>query len=475
LKRSSAHRPFVVVGGGVSGLAAAATLVGAEPASGISVIVCEREGELGGKARTLELDDFRIETGPVTFLDDTPALTECIRSAGLEEERVRAQRVAGRRFLIRAGRMREVPAHPLRFIRSGPLGLPGLLRLLAEPLVPRAAPDRVRDETVEAFARRRLGARAAERLVTPLVRGVWAGDPAQLSVVSAFPRWAELERTHGSLLRGMLAGRRGGAAGAEPRELGSRAPSSFRGGIEALPRALAALPGVEVRLRTTVRSITRAGQEWRVEGSVGPPIEAAGVILAGEARPMAALLAPTAPRTAQALRTLHSPPVTIVALGYPAASAARFPEGFGALAAPGAGVRLLGTLWDGRIFPDRSPPGQLLVRVIYGGSVDPESAALDDDRLAALAHSELDRLLGLPEPPRLSHVIRWSEAIPQYDLAHLTRRETAEEELASLPGLELAGTALSGVSFGKAVEAGTAAAARLLATRARGASAPGPD
>ncbi|MEW6073038.1 MAG: protoporphyrinogen oxidase, partial [Planctomycetota bacterium] len=205
-------RRVVVVGGGISGLAAAwmawDVLAAAGAPAPDDVILLEAAPAVGGKARTIARAGWTVEGGPTGFLDNEPVLDRLIARAGLEK--LPADAAAARRFLVRGGVAREIHAHPLRLARSGLLSPAGLLRVALEPFVPRRADPA--DESIWDFARRRLGLQIADRLIAPLVLGVFAGDARRLSLASSFPRMAELEAEHGSLVRALIRLRRRGAA-----------------------------------------------------------------------------------------------------------------------------------------------------------------------------------------------------------------------------------------------------------------------
>ncbi len=450
---------IVVVGAGVSGLAAAHRLAKSAAAAGrdLDVIVLERGAQVGGKARTLHEGGFRIETGPTSYLDNSEPFRELVSSAGLDDVRIQADAAAKKRYLVRGGVLRLVQAHPLKFATSGLLGPLGVARIAAEPFLPRISEEAAQDETVWQFARRRLGAQAADRLIAPMVLGVHAGDAKKLSLQAAFPRLAALEREHGSLIRGALARKRAGQGGGPTGPSG--AVSSFVEGLGALPEALAATPGVVVRCGATVTGVDKTPEGWRVvvDGD-SEAIPSDAVILAGEGYAMGRLLSPVDADGGAALAGIPTPPVTVVALGFTAEQARSLPLGFGALVQRGGGLRLLGTLWDSQVFVGRSPEDHVLIRAMYGGSVDPEAGRLDDQEVLALARRELAMLVGIEAPPVHVRVVRWDKAIPQYEVGHQARVAAVESACARNPGLYVAGNALYGVAFSKAAEAGLHAA-----------------
>ncbi len=454
----------VVVGGGISGLAAAWSAWEATGAGPVQVLLLEGETELGGKARTLRRDGWTVELGPTGYLDNEPVLDRLAQRAGLEK--LHADEAAARRFLVRKGKLREIRPHPLRFALSGIVSPLGLARIAREPWIAQRVSDE--EESIWDFAERRLGRQAAERLIAPMVLGVFAGDARRLSLPAAFPRMAELEAEYGSLFRAMKRLARakqlsGGPAGP------SGVLTSFAAGLEELPRALGERAPFEVRSGAWVEELTIApdGPTWRlrVRGDA-EAISADAVVLAGEAWNAAPLLEGIAPEVATELRALPSPGLAVVALGYGPEALERVPRGFGALISRTEGFRILGVLWDTHLFPGRSPEGHLLVRAMIGGATDPEAAELSEDELVSIACSDLQRLHGLPASPIFQHVVRWPRAIPQYELGHLARVRRIDEHLEALyrraPGLALAGNHQRGIAFGKASLQGWQAGERAV-------------
>lgn len=487
---------LVVVGGGISGLAAAhaaadrlgdrlvrsdtdtSSGTGRGEGGDVEIVVLERESAVGGKARTVADQGFTVEAGPTGFLAPDPAIERLVRAAGVERDLLPSDQAAARRFIVRGGRMREVSMHPLRFAASGLLGPCAILRALGEPWVKRRDAS-VGDESVWDFARRRLGRQAADRLIAPMVLGVFAGDAKRLSLAGAFPRLAALEAEHGSLVRGMVAQARrrrsdrmasaSSEQDAAPIVAGPAGPGgrlvSFAAGMETLPRALSR-GAATVRCGVRVEAIERGASGEFLVRLAAETMRADAVILACEAWAASALVADLAPGLAAGLAEIPYPPVAVVALGYTADAARRLPSGFGVLIPRGEGYRALGVLWETSIFPGRSPEGAVLLRAMLGGAVDPEAGIADEAALVAWTRSDLRGLAGIDASPIFTHVRRWDRAIPQYVLGHQDRVRRIEAEVALQPGLFLAGNALHGVAFGKAAAAGLAAgeaAADLLA------------
>ncbi len=448
-----AVKRLVVIGGGISGLAAAwgALDFARKANSAVEVLVLEREADVGGKVRSIHEDGYLVEAGPGGFLDNEPAVRRLIAGARMNDEVLPANEAAANRYIVRDGRMRLVDPHPIRFARSGLLGAGGMLRLLGEPFIKGRRDES--DETVWDFAARRIGPEAANQLIAPMVLGVFAGDAKRLSLPAAFPKMATLEREHGSLVRGMLAKRKepsGGPAGPAGKL------TSFRGGLHALPAALAAIDDLSVECDSAVEAVTRsANGSWELRvADRSEPIPADAVVFSGEPWAMAPLLRPHGAELADRLDGILCPPVTVMALGFGPQALDKAPVGFGVLIPRGEGFRILGCLWETHLFPGRSPHGRLLVRVMLGGAVDPEVTYLPDDELVSTVRDDLKRLMNIGEPPIFQRIVRWPRAIPQYELGHLDRVAAIEWDLGRLPGLFIAGNAMHGIAFAKAATTG---------------------
>ncbi|MEE2778703.1 MAG: protoporphyrinogen oxidase [Acidobacteriota bacterium] len=442
---------LVVIGGGVSGLTAAWVAARADPA--LEVLVLERGSVVGGKARTFRDGDWRVECGPTGFLAPDENIERLLSETGLDASVVSADEAAAHRFVVRGGRVREVSPHPIKFLGSGILGPLGAARALAEPFVGRRKGDG--DESVWHFASRRVGRQAADRLAAPMVLGVFAGDARRLSLAAAFPRLAELETDHGSLVRGVLARGREVRAGARARTPPGKL-TSLSEGMGALCEALGEGP-FELRRGRPVDVIQPCGGGYSVRVA-GDDISADAVVLACEAFAAGNLVEAFAPSLAGELSAISYPPVSVVGLGFEGSAWAGVPHGFGVLVPRGEGLRTLGFLWESHIFPGRSPRQCHLLRAMVGGAVDPEATSLSDEELVALVRSEAQALLAIEEEPVFRHVHRWERAIPQYEVGHPGRVGRIEAELNRLPGLFMAGNSLRGIAFGKAVAAGITAA-----------------
>ncbi len=444
-----AQRRIVVVGGGISGLSAALRLRdGLGPQAVITVV--DQADRLGGKLRTRPLLDGYAEAGAETFLTTDPAAVELAERVGLGD----ALRHPGttQAALAIDGELHPIPGGTL-------MGIPADPRSVAEVApVAAADPDEGRpllapgaDVSVGALVRARLGEPVLDRLVDPLLGGVYAGRGDDLSLSATVPALAAACRTEPTLtgaVRAALAARPAGG----PRQIFA----TIDGGLSRLVDAVARASGAEIRLGAPVGSLEPAGPGWRVGG-----LDADAVVLAVPARPAARLLAPVSPQAAAEVGALDYASVALVTL---AVRDAKLPElsGFLVPASQGYAVKAL-TIFTTKWAHLARPDGLAVLRASVGRYRDTGVLHRTDEDLAALVHAELGALLGTPLPaPELVRVDRWGGALPQYAPGHLDRVTRARAELLGAQGIALAGAAYDGVGVPACIRSGQAAAERLL-------------
>jgi oxygen-dependent protoporphyrinogen oxidase len=457
----------VIVGAGIAGLACAHRLAAAP--GGCDVVVLEASDRAGGHLRTERIDEFLCEWGPNGFLDNAPDTLALVDTLGLRAEVVPSQDKARRRFVFRGGRLRLLPGSPAAFLTSDVLSFGAKLRIAREPFA-RQRPDG--DETIHAFAARRLGREAADILVDPMVSGIFAGDARQLSLRAAFPKMWELEEQHGGLFRALLARRRKVRSSGAPVGSPLGRLTSFANGIETLPKALAARLGGRLRLGSPVSGLTRAAgaaAQWKVALETGENLTADHVVIAVPPPAASALLGPVDATLAATLATIPLAPLVVVALGFDRGALGHSLDGFGFLVPRGQGARILGALWESSVYPGRAASGHALIRVMTGGAHDPSVADLTDDQLLALVRGDLLTTMGITVEPGMVRIIRHRNAIPQYTVGHLDRLACIDAALKRLPGLHLTGHGYRGVGINAAIADAVSLAARLVAVRPDGA------
>ena len=454
-----------IAGGGISGLTLALQLGdrASDVEGGLEVVVLEARDRLGGNIRTEQVDGYTMEAGPNGFLDNAPATLDLVRRLGLEDRLQPADPRAARRFLYRDGRLHLLPSGPGGLLTTRALSLRGRLRVLGEPLV-RRGPEAV-DESVHAFASRRIGAEAASVLVDAMVSGVFAGDARQLSLGSAFPRMAAMEAEHGSLIRAMAARRKrrkeddpaGGPAGP------GGTLTSFDEGMSVLVDGLGAALGPAVRTGRPAVGLEQQGGRWRVRLEDGGAVDADAVVLTVPSARAATLLGPVDEGLAAVTGSIPAAGLAVLALGYRVADVGgSAPDGFGFLVPRGQGPRILGCLWSSSIFPGRAPEGHVLFRCMIGGARDDEAVSLDEGELMDVVRRDLRTTMGITGGPRFVRIYRWPAGIPQYTIGHAERLERIQARLRDLPGLHVGGSAYHGVSMNACIASAPAQAERVL-------------
>jgi oxygen-dependent protoporphyrinogen oxidase len=434
----------VVVGGGISGLTAAFHLARA----GRRVAVLEATERVGGAIETWADGGWRFEMGPNTVLESDPSVSRLLHESGMDGEKITASPSAKRRYLYKGGRLVPLPGGPGGFLTT-PLFPPGAkLRVLREPWIGRPPGDV--EESIAQFFRRRLGQAFLDYAAGPFVSGVYAGDPERLSARWAMPRMHGFEERHGSLIRGVFAGRKPPSGGAM---------FSFREGLEELPRKLAREIG-DVRTGVLCDQVVRTEGGFRVETSAGPVV-AARVVLAVPADAAARLLEEATSGVSRLFAEIPYAAVAILSLGFRREAVGHPLEGFGFLAPRKEGLNVLGCLFPSEIFPGRAPAGHVALAAFAGGRTNPEVAGWGDERLASTLLSELRGPLALEGEPVFRLIRRWPRAIPQYEVGHGRFVERAKEIERALPGLRFSGNYLGGVSVPDCIKNATALAEAL--------------
>jgi oxygen-dependent protoporphyrinogen oxidase len=459
----------IIIGGGISGLALAFRIQQRAPSAEITLL--EERARPGGTLWTERRDGFQVEIGPNGFLDTKPTTADLCRDIGLGERLIAADRESARnRYLFQNGRLKPLPTGLGSFLRTDLLSWRGKLSFLLERFRPQrrdGAP-----ESIDTFARRRYGTEVADVLADALVAGIYAGDPALLSVRASFPRLVALEEEHGSVLKGMVATARRQRAEAAAAGRPYRRPGtmwSFREGLRPLAEALAGSLRQPPLLGAAARRIEQTAgpgsplPRWTVHGDGRERWDADAVVLACPAYRQETLLAEVDRELAERVGGIPYNRVAVVALGYRRADVPRPLDGFGFLVPQRTRRDLLGVQWCSSLFPDRAPAGAVLLRAMCGGWHRPDIVGWDDARLLAAVRAELGLAMGITARPVFHHIVRWDRAIPQYVLGHPETVAWIEERAGHHPGLFLGGNCYRGVALNDCTEQAQVLAGRVAA------------
>ena len=439
----------VIIGGGVSGLATAYDL----KCRGHSVQVLERQRQAGGNAISEKFDGFLMEHGPSTMNAHIPASGAISSELGLDALRCDLGDGIRNRYLVQDGRLTGIPVGPLGFLTSKYLSPIARLRMVAEMLSPHQGEEE--DETVMEFCSRRFGHEFAERVIDPLVAGIYAGRAQELSMSAVFPKLLMLEKKYGSVTLGAMHRHREG--GKMP---GSRL-FSWNGGIATLPQTLTKRLGNSINLGCAVRNISRRADGFHINAGKAGDLQARSVIIATQPHVAAQLIERIDPVGAAAAEQIQAPPVAVVYLGYQRHQVSHPLDGLGLLTSEAENRNILGAQFCSTMFPGRAPEGHVAVSAYVGGARSPDLAGLSTDELIDMVRSEFSDLIGAKGNPVMAKVRHWPLVLPQYRLGHekLVRKiEAAHERQA---GLFMTGNYLAGPSVAACLTVAKQTASRV--------------
>jgi len=464
-----------IVGGGIAGLTAAFSLYEQAANAGLPLTctLIEAGRGWGGKIVTHRVGDLTIEAGPDSFLSQKPWALELCNKLGLSGRLINTNEHQKKTFVYSRGRLRELPEGlvvivPTKlgpFLKSGLISWPGIARMGLDLALPARRSDG--DESLASFFSRRLGREAFERVVEPLMAGIYAGDATQISLRATFPRFLDLERQHGSLIRGMLASRSASAIS------GRTMFVTLQDGLVELVQALLArltTAGAKLMTQQSVAAMrvrqtnTNHPIGWTYDLTLesGAVISANAVVLATPAFVSADLVRPLSPIAAELLGAIPYASTATISLAYKAGTLGAEVSGFGFVVPRVERRDLLAATWTSVKWPHRAPDSQTLVRCYLGGVGREKILQEDDAALIRRVRDELRSMTGVTGEPAYAEVNRWDRGMPQYTLGHLDRLETIQRSLDRYPGLLLAGAAYRGIGIPDCIRDGTDAASGVI-------------
>ena len=456
---------IAIIGGGISGLTAALTLEDQRRAGALDYTLFESSPRLGGVLHTDHVDACIVEAGPDSFISEKPWATDLCRTLGLGDQLIGSNDAGRKTYILVRGRLIPMPDGlmfmvPTKILPTGfsPLFSWSTKLRMAQELFhpPRAA---TADESVASFIERHYGAEMVGRLADPLLSGVYGGEASSLSVRAVLPRFAEMERTHGSLGRALFAARK-----KMPHSANKPAPlfTSLKNGMQQLVETLVPrLDPASLIINTQVASIERGSAGWTVSaGSKSDHFDA--VILALPTHAAAKFLATCCADLSAELAAIGYTSSITVAIGYSREVRHSLPPGFGFLVPRSEGKRLLAATFVHNKFPHRAPEDRALLRCFFAGSNAENIWQLSDDAIVATVRNELQQILGLRAVPLFARVYKWKSAMAQYGVGHLDRLDRIERLRQQLPGLALAGNGLRGIGVPDCVRSGQEAASQVL-------------
>jgi oxygen-dependent protoporphyrinogen oxidase len=454
----------IVIGGGISGLAAAYALQKSEA----TYLLLEASDHLGGKIITYAGEGFLIEGGPDSFLTQKRAALDLCRELGLGDQLIGSNHTAtpstyvlskGKLHPMPEGMMLMAPTMILPILRSKLISWPGKLRMGLEIFIGRNTT--VADESLGAFVRRRMGSELLAKIAGPLMAGIHAGDPEALSLRSTFPMFTDMEKTHRSLVLGMMKRKKQQAA--QP-STGPR-PSMFTtlsGGLQQLPDAIAArLNPQQVKLNTRVQSIAAAGDQHKLSLTDGTSILADNVVFTTPAYVTAEIVRQLDPTLAENLRRIRYVSTSTVSLAFRRSEITCDLNGFGFIVPATEGRKINACSWSSTKFSHRAPDDFVLMRVFIGGAFAENLAEQDDATLIDIARTELREIMGITATPMLARAYRWTKSNPQYNVGHSALITDIDQLASAHPGLYLAGAAYRGSGIPDCIQSGFDTAVKI--------------
>ena len=469
-----------VIGGGITGLAAAQRLV--SRSNNVQVVLLESSRRLGGIIRTEAADGYLMELGPDSFITNKPAALQLCEEIGFTDQLIPTDAGFRRSLVLRNGKplpvpdgfMLMAPSNPWAILTTPVLSIAGRLRLLSEAWIARRTTDE--DESLASFVRRRFGQQALERLVQPLVGGLYTADPEKLSLKATLPRFPEMEQSHGSVIRATMAQQRidrnrspqshsvvNESSGSGARYgLFASAAGGLSDMVTAIERTLRKSRQVEIQLGVEVTSLERlpaSASQWGVQLRDQGPMAFDAVIMTLPTHAAARILSTAiSPELQAALQEIEYASSAIVVSGHRLSDFDHPLDAFGLVVPAIEKRKIMAVSFSSRKFPDRAPAGQILLRTFVGGALQPELLHNDDETISGFVNDELRSIFGMKAEPMFSEVIRYNNAMPQYHVGHLDRVARIESLLKNTPGLYLAGSAYTGVGIPDSIASGWLAA-----------------
>lgn len=441
-------RKIVIVGAGITGLATAYWL----KKSGFDVTVIEKESVVGGNIQTLSNNGTLFDSGPNSGLETTPLIANLVDELNLKDEFCYANPSANKRYILRDEILHPLPMNPKSFIQSKLFSTKGKLRIFLEPFIGKSEDGYY--QSIALFVRRRLGHEFLDYAINPFVSGVFAGDPEQLSVKSAFPKLYRLEEVHGGLVKGMIKGKK------ERKKRGEKSKQnaemfSFKSGMKVLPEALFKFLQDSVALNESVQKVQNENGKWKIETSVENRTKtytADGVLFTIPAYEVSKVLEPLDGKLSNHLNSIYYPPVIVLNLIFKKRDIDRELDGFGFLIPEKEKKSFLGAIWGSVIFPNRAQNDEASFTIFVGGAKEPK--LLDND-----INSRIDEVLNQfkqimktkSEPISIKYRI-WEKAIPQYNLGHIEHEKYFDEFEKRFPGIFLGGNYRGGISVGDCIK-----------------------
>ncbi len=446
------NKKVVVLGAGISGLTISYLL----NKEGYDVTVLEKKSEPGGSMETENENGFLFDRGPNSGLETHPLIAQIVNELGLDEELVYANKAANKRYILRNEQLHALPMSPPGLIKSKLFSTKAKLRLLGEPFVGKSKDGYY--QSISEFVKRRLGNEFLDYAINPFVAGVYAGDPDELSVKSAFPKLYELEEKYGGLIIGTIKSIKERKNRSEKSKQSAKM-FSFKSGMNIFPKTISLSLSDRVLLNAEVTSIERIENGYRVKftrNEKRDSLDCDILISAIPAYAAANLVKDFDVQTAEHLLQIYYPPVLVIYVGYEKSTIKRALDGFGFLIPSKENKSFLGAIWSSALFPERCDEQMASFTLFVGGSRNPEIAEKEKEEVMNNVLMEFQKIMKIDSDPAYKTFKFWSKAIPQYNIGYIEHEKVFERFENKFPGFFLAGNYRGGISIGDCIKSSEA-------------------
>ncbi|MBW2194008.1 MAG: protoporphyrinogen oxidase [Deltaproteobacteria bacterium] len=468
----NANKNIIIIGGGITGLSAAHRLseLAVENGYALDITLIEARNRLGGVIHTVKQDGFLIDSGPDNFVTIKPWAMALVRRLGLESELITTNEAHRSAMVVRNGKLLPIPegfllmapTKVMPVLTSPVFSVLGKLRMGMELFIPGKKNNK--DESLASFVIRRFGREALDRVVQPLISGIYTARPENLSLRATMPRFLDLEAKYGSIIRGM----RSEGKNRKTTESGARYGMfvTLKEGLQTLISALEDRLGhISFRLNTHVAEVRKGlkdrSQSWTVKLDDGTSMETDGIIITGPSKHAASLVRGIDPNLADQLSAVQYASSAVVHLAYKRDQIAHPLDAFGCVVPITERRNIIAASFSSIKYDGRAPDGSVLLRAFMGGALQPDMPMRDDKDLVAAARFDLDNFLGISTAPQFTLISRWPDSMAQYKVGHLGQIKMMREQLGKHQGLQLAGNGFEGVGIPDCVRAGESAAEDL--------------
>ncbi|KAA6453636.1 protoporphyrinogen oxidase [Bacillus swezeyi] len=464
---SGERRQIVIIGGGITGLAAAFYLEREIKKNGLpaEVTLVEASPRLGGKIQTVHKDGYVIERGPDSFLERKQSAPQLVKDLGLDHLLV--NNATGQSYVlvnetlypIPEGAVMGVPTEIRPFLTTGLFSFQGKLRAGMDLVLPASKPQE--DQSLGEFFRRRVGGEVVENLIEPLLSGIYAGDIDRLSLMSTFPQFYQTEQKHRSLIIGMKKSR-GNANSQKPADKKKGQFQTLKTGLQTIVEELEKqLELTKVYKGTKVVSVEHAGNGYSMKLDNGSVLDADAAVITAPHKAVSAMF--QGEDWLKGLQDMVSTSVANVALGFPEEAVQMEHQGTGFVISRNSDFSITACTWTNKKWPNTTPKGKVLLRAYVGKAGDESVVEQSDNEMVKIVLDDLKRIMKIDGEPEMSCITRWNEAMPQYHVGHKKRINEIRERLkTSYPGIFVTGASFEGVGIPDCIDQGKQAVKDVL-------------